>query len=199
MRIEIRNKSILIDGYVNAVARDSRTIPSVKGKFVEQIMPKAFQRALEKAKNVDILLNHNKERKLGSITDGNLELFEDNIGLRAIATITDLDIIEKAKKNQLRGWSFGFYTDKDRWEDISDGLQRRYVDELELLEVSIVDNTMLPAYVGTSIEARADKEVLTETRSLENTIRTVNNEVKKENKVDNSNLLREIELLKLKH
>ena len=38
MRIEIRNDSVLIDGYVNAVARDSRPMLDEKGeKFVEQI------------------------------------------------------------------------------------------------------------------------------------------------------------------
>ncbi|MDM0465527.1 HK97 family phage prohead protease [Clostridium perfringens] len=194
MRVEIRNNSIIIDGYVNAVARDSRLIPDVKGSFREQIVPKAFQRALEKAENVDILLNHDKNRKLGSTTEGNLELFEDNIGLRAIATITDAEVIEKAKRNELRGWSFGFYSVKDRWEDIEEGIQRRYVEELELTEVSIVDNTKVPAYSATSIETRANEEVLTETRSLDSIVKTVDNT----NKVDNSKYKEEIKSLKKK-
>lgn len=51
MRIEIRNDSVLLDGYVNAVARDSRPMLDEHGeKFVEQIVPKTFQRALEKMK-----------------------------------------------------------------------------------------------------------------------------------------------------
>ena len=166
MRIEIRNDVVVIDGYVNAVARDSRPIPSVRGKFVEQIVPKAFQRALSKSKNVDLLLNNDNNRKLGSTLDGNLELFEDNIGLRAICTVTDSDVIEKARNNQLRGWSFGFYADKDRWEE-KDGVQRRFVEELELTEVSIIDNTKMPAYIATSIEARAGEEVLKELREEE--------------------------------
>lgn len=195
MRIEIRNDSVIIDGYVNAVARDSRLIPSVKGKFKEQIVPKAFQRALEKTENVDILLNHDKKRKLGSISQGNLELFEDNIGLRAIATITDSEVIEKARNKQLRGWSFGFYADKDRWEDLEDGIQRRYVEELELTEVSIIDNTKLPAYSATSIETRADKELLNEIRTLDLEARTVDN-TKKVNEFDNSTYLKKIKLLK---
>lgn len=194
MRVEIRNNSIIIDGYVNAVARDSRLIPDVKGSFREQIVPKAFQRALEKAENVDILLNHDKNRRLGSTTEGNLELFEDNIGLRAIATITDAEVIEKAKRNELRGWSFGFYSVKDRWEDIEEGIQRRYVEELELTEVSIVDNTKVPAYSATSIETRANEEVLTETRSLDSIVKTVDNT----NKVDNSKYKEEIKSLKRK-
>ncbi|EHK2406189.1 HK97 family phage prohead protease [Clostridium perfringens] len=194
MRVEIRNNSIIIDGYVNAVARDSRLIPDVKGSFREQIVPKAFQRALEKAENVDILLNHDKNRKLGSTTEGTLELFEDNIGLRAIATITDAEVIEKAKRNELRGWSFGFYSVKDRWEDIEEGVQRRYVEDLELTEVSIVDNTKVPAYSATSIETRANEEVLTETRSLDSIVKIADNT----NKIDNSKYKEEIKSLKRK-
>ena len=194
MRVEIRNNSIIIDGYVNAVARDSRLIPDVKGSFREQIVPKAFQRALEKAENVDILLNHDKNRKLGSTTEGTLELFEDNIGLRAIAKITDAEVIEKAKRNELRGWSFAFYSVKDRWEDIEEGVQRRYVEDLELTEVSIVDNTKVPAYSATSIETRANEEVLTETRSLDSIVKIADNT----NKVDNSKYKEEIESLKRK-
>ncbi|XZL95973.1 HK97 family phage prohead protease (plasmid) [Clostridium perfringens] len=194
MRVEIRNNSIIIDGYVNAVARDSRLIPDVKGSFREQIVPKAFQRALEKAENVDILLNHDKNRKLGSTAEGTLELFEDNIGLRAIATITDAEVIEKAKRNELRGWSFGFYSIKDRWEDIEEGVQRRYVEDLELTEVSIVDNTKVPAYSATSIETRANEEVLTETRSLDSIVKIADNT----NKIDNSKYKEEIKSLKRK-
>ncbi|MBI6055049.1 HK97 family phage prohead protease [Clostridium perfringens] len=194
MRVEIRNNSIIIDGYVNAVARDSRLIPDVKGSFREQIVPKAFQRALEKAENVDILLNHDKNRKLGSTAEGTLELFEDNIGLRAIATITDAEVIEKAKRNELRGWSFGFYSVKDRWEDIEEGVQRRYVEDLELTEVSIVDNTKVPVYSATSIETRANEEVLTETRSLDSIVKIADNT----NKIDNSKYKEEIKSLKRK-
>ena len=174
MRVEIRNNSIIIDGYVNAVARDSRLIPDVKGSFREQIVPKAFQRALEKAENVDILLNHDKNR--------------------AIATITDAEVIEKAKRNELRGWSFGFYSVKDRWEDIEEGVQRRYVEDLELTEVSIVDNTKVPAYSATSIETRANEEVLTETRALDSVVKIADNT----NKVDNSKYKEEIKSLKRK-
>lgn len=163
MKIEIRNDSVLLDGYVNAVARDSRPIPSVKGQFVEQVAPKAFERALMKAENVDLLLNHDKSRKLGSIKEGNLELFEDNIGLRAICTVFDEEVIKKAKNNELRGWSFGFYKNKDRWEE-KDGIQRRYLEELELNEVSILDNTRVPAYIATSIETREGQDILKETR-----------------------------------
>ena len=167
MRIEIRNDSAVLDGYVNVVDRESKPIPSVKGKFIEKIKPGAFQRSLEKRANVDLLLNHDKNRKLGSTSEGNLELFEDNIGLRAICTVTDLDVIDKAKNKELRGWSFGFYAEKDKLESVENGYERRIVEELDLFEVSIVDNTKNPAYAGTSIEMRDDNEVFIENRTTE--------------------------------
>lgn len=164
MRIEIRSDSVVLDGYVNAVDRESKPIPTVNGRFIEKIKPGAFQRSLNSRENIDLLLNHDKNRKLGSTKEGNLELFEDNIGLRAICTITDSEVIEKAKNNQLRGWSFGFYTKKDRWEKFKDGYDKRTVEELDLFEVTIVDNTRNPAYSATSIEVREDEEVLSENR-----------------------------------
>ena len=204
MRIEIRNNSVLLDGYVNATGKDSKFIPGIKGKFKEHIVPEAFTRSLEKNDNVDLLLNHDKNRKLGSIKEGNLELFEDGIGLRAICTVTDADVIEKAKNGELRGWSFGFYSEKDKWEDTTEGFQRRYVEELELFEVSIVDNTRTPAYVGTSIEMRADEEVVTETRSNDSKAVIVDKSEKEKVKedrteeFDNSLYKNQIEILKLK-
>lgn len=167
MRIEIRNDSVLLDGYVNAVARDSKPVITPHGKCVEQIEPRAFERALEKADNVDLLLNHDKTRNLGSTKQGNLQLFEDNIGLRAICTVTDADVIQKAKEKKLTGWSFGMYAQKDSVEERAEGLPRRHVQELELFEVSIIDDRMSPVYTGTSIEQRAEEEVVTEQRGDE--------------------------------
>lgn len=177
MRIEIRNNSVLLDGYVNAVARDSKPVITPHGRCVEQIEPRAFQKALERAENVDLLLNHNKERKLGSTTEGNLELYEDNIGLRAICTVTDAEVIEKAKKKKLKGWSFGMYAIKDRIEERADNLPRRYVEDLDLFEVSIIDDKLSPCYIGTSIEQRADEEVISEQRGDEFRAVTVDNTV----------------------
>lgn len=164
MRIEIRSDSVLLDGYVNAVGRESRILPSPKGKFREVIVPKTFERALSKGTSVDLLFNHIKDRKLGSTATGELELREDNIGLRAIATVTDPQVIEKAKAGELQGWSFGFHANKESWLDGGeDGVQKRMVEDIDLVEVSILDKT--PAYIATSIESRGEECFLTETRS----------------------------------
>lgn len=198
MRIEIRNDSVILDGYVNAVDRESKPIPSVKGRFVEKIKPGAFQRSLERRANVDLLLNHDKNRKLGSTSEGNLELFEDNIGLRAICTVTDTDVIEKAKNKQLRGWSFGFYAEKDSWESSENGCEKRTVEELDLFEVTIVDDTRNPAYSATSIEMRDDKEVLTENRVTDFKAITIDESKNKEKRtnIDYSKYENEIESFK---
>ena len=95
MRIELRDQSITIDGYVNAVGRDSKPIRDRNNeKFIEQIIPGAFKKALDRDKNIRMLLNHDYNRDLGG-TDSNLRLFEDSIGLRAIAEITDAEVIQE--------------------------------------------------------------------------------------------------------
>lgn len=185
LRIEIRSDHVLLDGYVNAVDRYSKTIASPNGRFIEKVEPKVFQRALERAENVDLLLDHNKARKLGSTKEGNLQLFEDNIGLRAICTITDKEVIEKAKNNQLRGWSFGFYVNDDAWEGEKGELQKRSIKDMDLTEVSIIDDKMSPIYIGTSIEKRGSEEVISETRQedfraiIDDTTKSNNKEVDK--------------------
>jgi HK97 family phage prohead protease len=165
MRIEIRSDSVILDGYVNVTQRESRVLPSPRGRFVEEIMPKTFERALQKNGSVDLLFNHDKSRKLGSTAEGNLELREDNVGLRATATVYDKEVMEKARKGELRGWSFGFAAVKDTWKTREDGMQKRILEEINLFEVSVLDKA--PAYIATSIEARGEEEVLSETRSEE--------------------------------
>lgn len=160
MRIELRSDSVLVEGYVNAVARDSRPMRDRKtGKrFVEQITPGVFERAI-RHNEVQLLLNHDKTRNLGS-TSTNLELYEDSIGLHARAEITDPEVIDKARKKKLRGWSFGFRERDASTEAITDVMERRYVEEMDLVEVSIIDERKLPCYEGTSLEVRAEGETV---------------------------------------
>lgn len=165
MKVEIRADKVIVEGYVNAVGRDSRVIPSPTGDFVEQVTPKTFERALQSGNDIELRLNH--DRVLGSRNSGNLELREDSIGLYARAEVTDLETMEKARNGELRGWSFGFFKKKDRLEPLENGLQRRFLEEIELREVSILDSRRTPAYVGTSIEARGQEESVLEQRGRE--------------------------------
>jgi HK97 family phage prohead protease len=141
---------------------------------------------LERAENVEILLNHDNNRLLGSTKQGNLELYEDTIGLHARAEITDADVIQKARQGDLIGWSFGF-TDRDVEEKIEDGNRIRAVKDLNLYEVSIIDRSKLPCYEGTLVEVRAEEEIIfrgeereAEVTVVDNTIEDVATEVVEE-------------------
>lgn len=160
MKMEIRADHAIVEGYVTATGRDSRVLPSPNGPFIEQVVPGTFKRALKNAENVELRFNH--QRSLGSVKDGNLELKEDNIGLYARATITDEEVIKKGRNGELRGWSFGFYSRKDRREPAGEGLSRRYLEEVDLREVSILDRK--PAYIATSIEQRGEEDIMIESR-----------------------------------
>lgn len=153
MKINIREDSVEIDGYVNAVERLSKPLNSRIGKFRERIKAGAFQRAIERNDDIHVLLNHDINRDLGSTKQGNLDLHEDNIGLRAKATITDAEVVEKAKRGDLVGWSFGF-SDRDVEPTEENGVYTRNVKDLDLYEVSILDRSKVPAYDGTIIQAR---------------------------------------------
>ena len=157
MRVEIRNDSVFIHGYVNAVERLSKPIrETLHGRirtFLERIKAGVFRNALKKNDNVLVLLNHDESRVLASTKDGNATLTEDNIGLRAEITITDKEVVQKAREGKLSGWSFGFIANDD--EITTEGKDEiRTVTDMELLEVSILDDTKAPAYYGTSIETR---------------------------------------------
>lgn len=159
MNIRIKENAVEIDGYVNAVERLSKPLKDRLGEFVERIKVGAFKRALDRADDVRILLNHQWDRDLGGIKDGNLELHEDAIGLHARATITDPEVIEQAKRGELRGWSFGF-TDRDVEKGEENGLTVRNVKDLDLYEVSLINRQRVPAYDGTLVAVRAADETL---------------------------------------
>lgn len=142
-----------VSGYVNAIDRYSKELYGSKGKFIEKVAPTVFQRALEKASNVDMLLNHDVRRKLASIEDGTLELKEDNIGLHAKAVISDAEVIGEARCGNLKGWSFGFRVLEDSWED-SSGVAKRTLEDIDLMEVSLL--TIEPAYIATSVQVRSE-------------------------------------------
>lgn len=155
MQINIREDAVEIEGYVNAVERNSKPLLSRMGKFVERIKKGAFSRALKRNEDVHVLLNHDWKRDLGSTKKGNLELTEDNIGLRAKCTISDSEVMEMAKRGDLVGWSFGFY-DRDVKNGVENGMLTREVNDLDLEEVSILDRSKVPAYDGTLIMARSE-------------------------------------------
>lgn len=161
MQIRIRADSVEIDGYVNAVERNSKPLWSRMGQFVERICAGAFAKALERNDNVEILLNHIEDRKLGSQREGNLDLTEDAIGLRVHTVIRDEEVVRDAKAGNLVGWSFGFYDRDGAVEgsvDPDTGLPLRKLHDLDLEEVSLLNRECVPAYNGTLVMVRADEK-----------------------------------------
>lgn len=161
MKVNIRADSVEIEGYVNAIERNSKPLQSRIGRFIERICKGAFFNALKRNDDVHILLNHDPTRDLGSTKQGNLELKEDSIGLHARATICDADVVSKARNGELVGWSFGFEDVPNGVEELRDqetGLPLRKVKDLYLAEVSILDRTRTPAYDGTLLMARSEND-----------------------------------------
>ncbi|WP_277248165.1 HK97 family phage prohead protease [Phascolarctobacterium succinatutens] len=176
MKVEIRKDgTALITGYVNVVGRESRVLQDISGEFVEVIEPGTFARALSKVDSVGLMFNHMRDV---DTADNTFELTEDNIGLYAKAVIKDAEVIQRAKENKLTGWSFGFYENAEKWDNRADGMRRRTVTDLDLVEVSILDVT--PAYIATSIEMRGEDAVLKECRDVGDTVEIVDNSPKDE-------------------
>lgn len=179
MKIQIRADSVTIEGYVNAVERASKPLNSRLGKFVEKICAGAFNRALGRAEDVRILLNHDWSRDLGGIKDGNLELEEDNIGLHARATITDPEVIKDARNGDLVGWSFGFDdVNVEEARDDETGLPFRKVKDLNLAEVSLLNRKKTPAYVGTLVNVRDDGSTILYSEATEEDIELIDETTK---------------------
>ena len=161
MKVEVRNDSVIVSGYVNSVERWSKPLKAnlrgVAQRFIEKIKAGVFRTALKRNDNVKVLLNHNHDRELANTKDGTAILEEDNIGLRAEVTITDPEVVEKARNHKLVGWSFGFYSNSDEVAQEAT-IATRTVTDMDLVEVSILDDTKSPAYYGTSIETRSEGE-----------------------------------------
>lgn len=160
MRIKLRSDSVEIEGYVNAVERASRVMADEDGyPMRERIQAGVFANALREKRdagfNIPILLNHDQTRVIAQ--DGiTATLEEDSIGLHATATITDPEVIEKARTHRLNGWSFGFLL-RDFKDEYTDSGRVRVVTDMDLREVTLADDTRLPAYAGTSVHTRANE------------------------------------------
>jgi len=176
MKVRVKNDSAIIEGYVNVVERDS-DILSEKGKtFIERIRQGTFARALRRGRDVKVLLNHDSTRQIASKSEGTATLKEDAVGLWCRAKVTDEEVVEKAREGRLSGWSFGFIPIRQKSTE-EDGIEHREVSDIDLREVSILDDTRCPAYPANLILTRdtEDGETL-EIRSIEDEV-----EVKEEN------------------
>lgn len=153
MKIQFRNGGIELEGYINVTNRPSELLSDKNGKFIEFVRSGCWSKAIKQRK-IDLLYNHKHDRKLGD-TNTNLELVEDSIGCKFRAFITDSDIIEKARKGLLKSCSFGFIPVRQSKKFV-DGIEHRFLEEIELYEVSLLD--ISPAYSGCSINIRSNED-----------------------------------------
>lgn len=188
MNCELRADGLYIGGYVNVTGKMSKPVITSKGKVIEVIEERAFQRALEKVDNVPMTLDHNKERVLAQTSDNTLSLHEDAIGLHAEAHIVDPEIIESARQGKLKGWSFGMADIKDSIEERANELPLRHVKEFILDHITLVLNKN-PVYSATSLELRAEDDNVTELelRACDNDVKVTDYDIKAKESIDYSN------------
>ena len=154
LEAECRNDgSFKIGGYVNVTERESELLYSGKrGKWFNEVVKQgAFKRSLDSGKNIPLLLEHDYEKRLADTSMNNLTLVEDQIGLRFDAEIRDKEVYNKILNKEINNCSFGFLPIEQEFEDVSDMREKRYLKDLELLEISLVQN---PAYAGSLVETR---------------------------------------------
>lgn len=157
-----------VGGYINVTERESEMLYSKKrGKWFKEIMKRGvFQNAIEKAKEIPLLFEHDWNKQLATTGNSTLTLKEDNVGLKFEAVIEDRSIYEQVKAGVINSCSFGFRALEEAVEPISSRLERRFVSGIELLEVSLVKN---PAYVGSLAEVRAYEEEVAKDEVVEET------------------------------
>jgi HK97 family phage prohead protease len=121
--------------------------PSLPLPFTEYVKAGAFKRSLQSRNRMMLLWNHDMSNPLASTRNGSLQLVEDARGLKVTATLPDTtlgrDIAELVRTGVVDAMSFGFSVKRDSWS--KDG-QTRYLEDVSLVEVSLVSS---PAYTAT--------------------------------------------------
>lgn len=174
---QLDDGSLHITGYVNITDKPSRVLRDSKGhNFVERVEPRCFARALNSGTNVKFLLNHNHDIHLGSLDEGNLKLTEDNIGLKIDATVNNEEVRQAYDEGGFSGFSYGFQKIKDNFRDWDNGVQLRTLQEIRLIEVSLLDSKTVPAYLGSlvNVEHREENGIDTEIRAFSNELEQEN-------------------------
>lgn len=152
--LNVQDDSLVVEGLVNETEKWSHVL-GVRKKFREKICKGAFTKAIDANPRIDFLCEHDTNKLLATTENNSLQLWEDEQGLKMRAIICPTsygkDIYELMKSNIVNHMSFGFRVLSDKWKKLSNGIHERTVEELELLEVSVVRN---PAYPQSAIAAR---------------------------------------------
>lgn len=147
----LEDGSIELFGYCNITNRDSKVLSEKGIRFKEQIVQGTWQRAIQRNNDIKLLKNHSWD-KIYDSTANNLTLYEDRIGARFSIRTNDEEFKRLAINNEFKGLSFAFMCKRDEYEDIGNGLKRRYVRDMDVSEISLL--TVPPAYDGSFVEMR---------------------------------------------
>lgn len=160
--VEVRseeNGNMIIEGYVATFNSKSKYMG-----FYEIIDPHAFDNTLADKHNIFMLYNHDWDKPLGDLETNTLRLEVDGTGLRFSLTIDDSvsyakDVYQLAKKNLIKGCSFGFSCGRDTWA-INDNME----DIRTLLDITLYECTLTatPAYNATSASCRSYEQHINE-------------------------------------
>ena len=192
VNLEYDKEQRKIGGYINVVERPSEIMFSHKNGmwFQETMKTGVFQRALQKNNAIPLLLEHDYNKQIASTLDGTLELREDAIGLRFDAIVNE-DAFNEIENRGIHSCSFGFKINEQSFEPVNSKLEKRYVSNIDLFEVSLVQN---PAYIGSLVEKRALEDALeeeTRTQEVESEISEEKEII--ENKEDDKSSVTEVE------
>ncbi len=178
MKMEVREidvefnsqEDMCVSGVVNKPGEMSEVLYSRGKPFREVIKKGVFQRAIDRAKKIDYLAEHDNKRILASTSNGSLAIKETENGLEMEANIVDTtygrDAYALIKSGIISHMSFGFKVIKNSWGVCEDGTPLRTIEDLELFEVSSLRN---PAYSQSSISARGIEIEDVEVKMVDNT------------------------------
>jgi hypothetical protein len=160
-----------LTGYAAVFGVDSQELYGARGKFIERIDSRAFDRTLLENPDVLLLYNHEPGQLLARRTSKTLRLASDAKGLRFEADLPDTtlgrDVRTLLERGDLDGqMSFGFSVRKDEWR----GNTRTLLD-VDLVEVSVVIQAAYPqteaALRSTNNDARVRRARELQIRSIE--------------------------------
>ena len=138
------------------------------GGFKERINPTAFDNVLDN--DVVALFNHDNNMVLGRSTAGTLKLSVDERGLYTEIDMPNTtlgnDLTELVARGDISKMSFGFYVDRDDWEESERGFIREVKEVKRLVDVSLVTR---PAYNDTHAAVRS-LDVFKQSKTENNTI-----------------------------
>lgn len=143
------NNPMIVSGYIA-----KWNTPTKIREFTEQIKQGAFTKSLEN-RDIVALYNHDKSKVLGRLSNGTLQLREDDVGLYADIYLDEnqsshRDLYSSIKRGDIKGCSFGFIKQNSRIR--MENRMSNLVD-VDLREVTI---TAFPQYTDTVISARSE-------------------------------------------